>query len=48
MIEKEQAAVTLEKLNEEQIRQCLSVLETLNSDTDQIFDIPKEERIALI
>jgi len=36
------------KLTPEQIQQCLSVLETLNSDSKQIFDIPKEKRIALI
>ncbi len=36
------------KLTQEQIDQCLSVLETLNKDTNQIFDIPKEKRIALI
>lgn len=36
------------KLNQDQIRQCISILEALNADTDQIFDIPKEERLALI
>jgi NAD(P)-dependent dehydrogenase (short-subunit alcohol dehydrogenase family) len=37
-----------ESLSEEQIDKCLSVLEQLVSDTDQIFDIPKEKRTALI
>lgn len=36
------------KLSEEQIAQCLAVLQSLNADTDQIFDIPKEKRIELI
>tara|TARA_R110001592_G_scaffold100281_3_gene284690 strand:+ start:3646 stop:5193 length:1548 start_codon:yes stop_codon:yes gene_type:complete len=36
------------KLSPEQIRQCIAVLETLNSNTNQIFEIPKEERLALI
>lgn len=38
----------LEKLSEEQIAQCISVLETLNNDTNQIFDIPKDKRVALL
>ncbi|MDA0196048.1 MAG: SDR family oxidoreductase [Bacteroidetes bacterium] len=36
------------KLSQEQIGQCISILETLNADTNQIFEIPKEKRIALI
>lgn len=36
------------KLSPEQIRQCIEVLESLNANTNQIFDIPKEERLALI
>lgn len=36
------------KLSEEQIAQCISVLETLNKDTNQIFDIPKDQRVALL
>jgi NAD(P)-dependent dehydrogenase (short-subunit alcohol dehydrogenase family) len=35
-------------LSKEQIEQCIAILETLNSDTDQIFDIPMEQRIQLI
>ena len=35
-------------LTSEEIDQCIAVLAQLNSETDQIFDIPKEQRIALI
>ncbi|MBL3659058.1 SDR family NAD(P)-dependent oxidoreductase [Fulvivirga sediminis] len=37
-----------QKLSQEQIDQCLEVLQMLNSDTDQIFEIPEEKRRALI
>ncbi len=36
------------KLSKDQIDQCISILETLNSDTDQIFDIPIGQRIELL
>jgi NAD(P)-dependent dehydrogenase (short-subunit alcohol dehydrogenase family) len=36
------------KLSKEQIDECLNVLLTLNSDTNQIFDIPEEKRLELI
>ncbi|MCZ4410457.1 SDR family oxidoreductase [Cryomorphaceae bacterium 1068] len=36
------------QLTQEEIELCISILETLNGDTDQIFDIPKERRIELI
>lgn len=35
-------------LTEDQIDQCISILETLNADTNQIFEIPKDKRTALI
>lgn len=35
------------KLNQEQIDQCISILERLNTDTDLIYDIPKDRRIEL-
>ncbi len=35
-------------ISEEQINECLAVLEQLNADTNQIFNIPKEKRTALI
>lgn len=36
------------QLSKDQIDQCISVLETLNRETDQIFDIPMDRRIELI
>lgn len=36
------------KVTQEQIDQCIAILETLNTDTNQIFDIPKDKRIELI
>jgi NAD(P)-dependent dehydrogenase (short-subunit alcohol dehydrogenase family) len=36
------------QLSKDQIDQCIHILETLNSDTDQIFDIPMEQRIQLL
>jgi len=36
------------QLTQEEIEQCISILETLNGDTDQIFEIPKERRIELL
>jgi NAD(P)-dependent dehydrogenase (short-subunit alcohol dehydrogenase family) len=36
------------KLSPDQIDQCLAVLETLNEDTNQIFNIPKDTRLALL
>lgn len=35
-------------ISPEEIRKCIAILEALNNDTNQIFEIPKEERIALI
>ena len=31
-----------------EIDRCIAILAQLNTDTDQIFDIPKEQRTALI
>ncbi len=36
------------QLSKDQIDLCISILETLNRDTDQIFDIPLDRRIELI
>lgn len=36
------------KISSEEIDKCISILERLVTDTDQIFDIPKEKRIALL
>ncbi|MEO9483797.1 MAG: SDR family oxidoreductase [Ekhidna sp.] len=37
-----------DQLSKEQIDQCISILATLNGDTRQIFEIPKDQRIELI
>lgn len=37
-----------DQLSAEQIDLCISMLEKLNADTNQIFDIPKDKRLALI
>lgn len=37
-----------EKIKIEEVNACIRVLEILNRDTDQIFEIPKPERLALI
>jgi NAD(P)-dependent dehydrogenase (short-subunit alcohol dehydrogenase family) len=36
------------KITPKEIELCISILEKLNSDTNQIFDIPKEQRISLL
>lgn len=36
------------KISSEEIDKCISILEQLVIDTDQIFDIPKQQRTALI
>lgn len=48
MTGKQDEEESLTKLTQDQIRQCIETLEALNSDTDQIFEIPKEDRLALI
>lgn len=35
-------------LTQEQIDQCIAILEILNNDTNQIAEIPKDKRIALL
>ena len=37
-----------QSLSSEEIAKCIAILEKLNADTDQIFDIPKDQRTALI
>ena len=39
---------TKHTLSTEEINKCIAVLEQLNAETSQIFDIPKEQRTALI
>ena len=36
------------QLSQEQIDQCIAILETLNNDANQISEIPKERRIELM
>jgi hypothetical protein len=31
-------------ISSEEINRCIAILSQLNTDTDQIFDIPKEEQ----
>jgi NAD(P)-dependent dehydrogenase (short-subunit alcohol dehydrogenase family) len=35
-------------LKEDQIDKCISILKSLNNDTNQIFEIPKDKRIRLL
>jgi len=37
-----------DSITPEQIQQCISILEKLNGDTNLIFEIPKDQRLALI
>lgn len=37
-----------DQLSQEKIDQCIHILKTLNEDTNQIFEIPKDVRIALL
>ena len=39
---------TSHKITSEEIDNCIFILERLVTDTDQIFDIPKEKRTALL
>jgi len=36
------------EINAEEIAKCIAILEHLNNNTDQIFEIPKKQRTALI
>ncbi len=36
------------KISAEKIQECIDILERLNSNTDQIFEIPKDQRLSLI
>jgi len=48
MTKKKQEEEAPATLSPDQIAQCLSVLETLNADTNQIFEIPKDIRQSLL
>lgn len=47
-MKKQEEEGVINKLSQAQIDKCISVLETLNADSNQIFEIPKEQRLALI
>jgi len=37
-----------EQLSEEEINQCTSILEKLVADSNQLFDLPEDKRVALL
>ena len=37
-----------EKVSEEEIAQCIAILESLSLDTNQVFELPEQQRIALM
>lgn len=37
-----------EKLSLEEIKSCISILESLTQDTNQLFELPEEQRVALM
>jgi len=39
---------TANSITSEEIDKCIALLTQLSTDTDQIFDIPKDQRTALI
>lgn len=47
-MEKEKESGETVKITQEQIEQCIALLEKLNADTNQIFDIPMAQRLALL
>jgi NAD(P)-dependent dehydrogenase (short-subunit alcohol dehydrogenase family) len=44
----DQEQIDEEVITSIEINRCIAILSQLNNDTDQIFDIPKEQRTALI
>jgi NAD(P)-dependent dehydrogenase (short-subunit alcohol dehydrogenase family) len=38
----------MDDISEEQVNECIAVLERLNAEVSQIFEIPKDKRLALI
>jgi NAD(P)-dependent dehydrogenase (short-subunit alcohol dehydrogenase family) len=47
-MDSDQKEVQLPQLTQEQIEECIAILNALNADTNKIFEIPKEKRLALI
>ncbi len=37
-----------EALSKEEIAKCVAVLEALNANASQLFDLPEEQRVALM
>ena len=48
MSKKKEEKAESNMLTQEEINQCIAIIEQLNADTNQIFDIPKDQRLALI
>ena len=48
MDNKDKEAALNAKISSEEIDKCIAILEQLVLDTNQIFDIPKEKRTALL
>lgn len=44
----QQPTEELNQISEEQIDKCIAILESLNANTNQIFEIPREKRTALL
>ena len=38
----------LEKLTKEEIEKCISILELLNNDVSQLFELQEETRVSLM
>lgn len=48
MENKPEEGEVVKPLSQAQIDECISILNTLNTDTNQIFEIPKDTRLALL
>lgn len=48
MLENQQKKDNAHKISEEEINNCISILERLVTDTNQIYDLPEEKRTALL
>ncbi|MGB3150312.1 MAG: oxidoreductase, partial [Maribacter sp.] len=48
MLKEDNGTVKNQKITSKEIDTCIAILEQLISDTNQIFDIPKEKRTALL
>lgn len=48
MVQDESGEQTTDQLSQEQIDLCISILNRLNKETNEIFEIPKASRLELI